>query len=87
MIKIHGHTYITARQFAAVRYGVSPEEAGQAVREIYHLLQGEKIEGAIKAHNAWFVPIETARHEVEEAARLALAMRGVLAELEGEVTE
>jgi tRNA U54 and U55 pseudouridine synthase Pus10 len=87
MIKIHGHTYITARQFAAVRYGVSPEEAGQAVRKIYHLLDGGEVEGAIKAHKAWFVPIETARHEVKQAEQLAQAMRGVLAELEGEVTE
>ena len=87
MIRIHGHTYITARQFAAVRYGVAPEDAGQAVREIYHLLQGEKIEGAIKAGGNWLVPIETARHEVEEAARLAMAMWTVLVGLEEVVTE
>lgn len=88
MIKVHGHSYITARQFAAVRYGIAPEEAGQAVRKIYHLLEGGEVEGAIKAHNLWIVPIETAHYEVERAARLAVAMRTVLAELEGgEVTE
>ena len=87
MVRIGQHRYLTARQFAAVRYGVAPDDAGQAVRTIYHLLEGGKIEGAIKAHNLWLVPIETARHEVEDAARLLVAMRAVLAELEGEVTE
>jgi hypothetical protein len=87
MIRINGHRYLTARQHAAVLNGIPPDEAGKAVRKIYHLLEGGDVEGAIKAGGNWLVPIETARHEVEEAARLAVAMRGVLAGLEGEVTE
>jgi hypothetical protein len=87
MIRINGHTYLTARQFAAVLNGIAPEEAGQAVRKIYHLLEGGEVEGAIKAHNVWLVPIETARYEVEEAARLAMAMWTVLGGLEEVVTE
>ena len=88
MIRIGEHRYLTASEFAAVLNGVAPEEGGRVVRKIYHLLEGDKIEGAIKAHNLWLVPIETAHYEVEAAARLAVAMRAVLAELEGgEVTE
>lgn len=83
MIRIHGSSYLTARQFAAVRYGVVPDEAGQVVRKIYHLLEGDEVEGAIKVGNVWLVPIETARHEVESAERLVVAMKAVLAELEG----
>lgn len=87
MISINGHKYLTARQYAAVVHGVDPNDAGEVVRKVYHLLEREKVEGAIKVGNVWLVPIETARYEVEEAARLVVAMRAVLAELEGEVTE
>ena len=83
MVRIGEHRYLTARQYAAVVHGVDPDEAGEVVRKVYHLLERGLVEGAIKANGVWLVPIETARHEVEEAARLVVAMRAVLAELEG----
>lgn len=87
MVRIGEHRYLTARQYAAVVHGVDPDGAVDVVRKVYHLLERGLVEGAIKAGNVWLVPIETARHEVEAAARLVVAMRAVLAELEGEVTE
>ena len=83
MVRIGEHRYLTAREYAAVVHGVDPDEAGEVVRKVYHLLEREKVEGAIKVGNVWLVPIETARHEVEAAAQLVVAMRAVLAELEG----
>ena len=83
MVRIGEHRYLTARQYAAVVHGVDPNDAGEVVRKVYHLLERGLVEGAIKAGGNWIVPIETARHEVEEAARLVMAMRAVLAELEG----
>jgi len=82
-ISINGRSYLTARQYAAALHGVDPDEAGEVVRKVYHLLEREKVEGAIKVGNVWLVPIETARHEVEEAARAVVAMRAVLDGLEG----
>lgn len=87
MVRIGEHRYLTARQYAAALHGVDPDEAGEVVRKVYHLLERGLVEGAIKAGGNWLVPIETARHEVEAAARLVVSMRAVLAELEGEVTE
>ena len=83
MVRIGEHRYLTARQYAAVVHGVDPDDAGEVVRKVYHLLEGGLIEGAIKVNYNWIVPIETARHKVEEAAQLVVAMRAVLAELEG----
>ena len=83
MVRIGEHRYLTAREYAAVLHGVVPDDAGEVVRKVYHLLERGLVEGAIKAGGNWLVPIETARHEVEAAARLVMAMRAVLAELEG----
>ena len=83
MVRIGEHRYLTAREYAAVVHGVDPDEAGEVVRKVYHLLERGLVEGAIKANGVWLVPIETARHEVEEAARLVVAMRAVLDGLEG----
>jgi len=83
VVRIGEHRYLTAREYAAVLHGVDPDDAGEVVRKVYHLLERGLGEGAIKAGGNWLVPIETARHEVEAAARLVVAMRVVLAELEG----
>ena len=84
MIKLHGHQYLSAREYAAVYLGIEPDKAVyNDVRRIYHLLEGEQIEGAIKVNNVWIVPLETARHEVEAARQLAIAKAAALAELIG----
>ena len=84
MVEIHKHKYLTAREFAAVALGISPDEIrSDDVRKVYPLLESGRIEGATKTGYVWIVPLETARHEVEAARLLAIAKATALAELIG----
>lgn len=84
MVTIHGHRYLSAREFAAVSLGVLPDEiTSEDVRKVYPLLEAGRVEGATKTGYVWIVPLETARHEVEAARFLAIAKAAALAELVG----